>query len=60
MTEDQIVKQREMLMEDLNEVIRKHRVHVGCGMISTDVLGVIEAVKLGYYMSEINYQNCKE
>ena len=54
MTEDQIVEQRQMLVNDLNEVIDKHRVHVGCGMVSTDVLGAIEAVKLEYYMSEIN------
>lgn len=53
MTEDQLIKQREMLIQELNEVIDRHRVHIGCGMVSTDVLGVIETVKLGYYMDEI-------
>lgn len=53
MKEDQLVKQREALIKDLNEVIEKHRVHIGCGMISTDILGAIEAVKLDYYMAEI-------
>jgi len=38
----------------LNEVIDKHCVHIGCGMVSTDVLGAITAVALDYYMAEIN------
>lgn len=54
-TEVQLIKQREMLIRDLNEVIERHRVSVGCGMVSTDVLGAIEAVKLGYFMSAINH-----
>lgn len=53
MNEKQLIQQREKLMRELNEVIDRHRVHVGCGMISTDVLGVIEAIKLDYYMAEI-------
>lgn len=56
MTEDQLVEQREKLITELEEVIERHRVHVGCGMISTDVLGAIESVKLHYYMTEINTQ----
>ncbi len=54
--EDQLIKQREMLMLDLREVIHKHRVHIGCALVSTDVLGVLQAVVLDYYMSEINDQ----
>ena len=53
MKEDQLIKQREALISDLNEVIEKHRVHIGCGMISTDILGAIESVKIDYYMSAI-------
>ena len=51
MTEDQLYKQRESLINDLNLVIERHRTHVGCGLFSTDVIGIMEAVKLDYYMS---------
>lgn len=54
MNEDQIITQRQRLIDDLNKVIESHKVHIGCGMVSTDVLGAIEAVKLRFYMEEIN------
>lgn len=54
MTEDQIISQRQALIDDLTGVIEKHEVSVGCGMASTDILGAIELVKLHYFITEIN------
>ena len=50
MTEDQLFKQRESLIADINSVIDRHRTHVGCGLFSTDIIGVLEHVKLEYYL----------
>jgi len=54
MTEDQIISQRQSLVDELTEVVERHRVSVGCGMVSTDGIGAIETVKLTYFMAEIN------
>ena len=50
MTEDQLLKQRESLIDDLNRVIENHKTHIGCGLFSTDIIGVLEIVKLDYYL----------
>lgn len=50
MTEDQLFKQRESLMNDLNAVIENHKTHIGCGLFTVDVIGVLETVKLDYYL----------
>lgn len=50
MKEDQLLKQRESLITDLNRVIENHKTHIGCGLFSTDVIGVLETVKLDYYL----------
>jgi hypothetical protein len=49
MTEDQLLKQRESLINDLNRVIEIHKTHIGCGLFTTDIIGVLETVKLDYY-----------
>ena len=49
MTEGQLFKQRESLINDLNDVIERHRTHIGCGLFTTDVIGVLETVKLDYH-----------
>jgi uncharacterized protein YejL (UPF0352 family) len=55
MTPEQVRKQRESLVNDLRDVIEKHKVHIGGSLIITDVIGAIEFVKLEYYreMEEI-------
>jgi uncharacterized protein YejL (UPF0352 family) len=50
MIEDDIIKQRQLLVNDLVDVIEKHKVHVGFPLICSDVIGAIEAVKLRYFL----------
>ena len=51
MTYDQVVKQRQALVDDLRDVIEKHKTHIGSPMLSTDVIGAIEHVKLEFFLS---------
>lgn len=48
---EQIQNMKESLYHDLADVIDKHRVHIGAGLMQTDVIGVIEMVKLEYFIN---------
>jgi len=50
MTYEQVVKQRQALVDDLRDVIEKHKIHIGSPMLSTDVIGAIEYVKLEFFL----------
>ena len=51
MNQEQIQLQRNNLIRDLLKVIENHRTEVGCCMISSDIIGAIEWVKMEYYLS---------
>ena len=51
MTYEQVVKQRQALVDDLRDVIEKHKTHVGSPMLSSDVIGAIELVKLEFFLN---------
>ena len=50
MTEDQLSKLRESLVSCLIEVVDAHRVHIGAGLSSSDVVGALEWVKMHTYI----------
>lgn len=50
MTPEQVIKQRQALVDDLRDVIEKHKVHIGSPLLSSDVIGAIEYVKLEYFL----------
>jgi uncharacterized protein YejL (UPF0352 family) len=52
MTYEQVVKQRQALVDDLMGVIEKHKTHIGSPLLSSDVIGAIEFVKLEYFLSQ--------
>jgi len=37
------------LYDDLIEAIEKSRVNIGCGLLDTDIMGVIDKVKLEFW-----------
>lgn len=45
---EQIQEMKQNLYSDLTDVVNKHRVHIGIGLCETDVIGIIEKVKLDY------------
>ncbi|MEE9459654.1 MAG: hypothetical protein V3V84_07825 [Candidatus Bathyarchaeia archaeon] len=45
---DQMQEMKEDLFNDLNKTLDKHRVHVGAGLLETDVVGILEKVKFDY------------
>lgn len=45
---EQMQAMKQSLYEDLRAALDKARVHVGHGLCETDVLGIIEKVKLTY------------
>ena len=53
---EQMQRMKQALFEDLRDVIDKHRVHVGAGLCETDVIGIIEKVKL-VYNDEMNCED---
>ena len=54
MTPEQVVKQRESLVNDLRDVLEKHKTHIGSPLLVTDVIGAIEFVKLEYFLESEN------
>ena len=46
---EQMQKMKQNLFNDLTEVVNKHKVHVGAALCETDVIGIIEKVKLDYH-----------
>jgi len=51
MTPEQVIKQRQSLVDDLRDVIEKHKTHIGSPLLATDVIGAIEFVKLEFFLS---------
>lgn len=51
MTPDQVVKQRQSLVDDLRDVLEKHKTHIGSPLLDTDVIGAIEFVKLEFFLN---------
>jgi hypothetical protein len=49
MNEDQREKMRADLMDDIIAAIDKQRVHIGIGLCSSDVIGVLECAKLDFH-----------
>lgn len=45
---DQMQKMKQALFDDLNETLKRHKIHVGHALCETDVIGIIEKVKLDY------------
>lgn len=50
---EQMQEMKQSLFDDLSEVLGAHKVHVGHGLCETDVIGIIEKVKLDY-VAEMN------
>ena len=48
---EQVVKQRQALVNDLRDVLENHKTHIGSPMLSTDVIGAIEFIKLEYFLN---------
>ena len=44
----QMQEMKQRLFEDLTDVVNNHKVHIGEGLCETDVIGIIEKVKLNY------------
>ena len=51
MTPEQVIKQRQSLVNDLRDVLEKHKIHIGSPLLSTDVIGAIEFVKLEFFLN---------
>ena len=51
MTYEQIIKQRQSLVNDLRDVLEKHKTHIGSPLLSSDVIGAIEFVKLEFFLN---------
>lgn len=45
---EQMIEMKQSLFNDLRDVLDKHKVHIGAGLCETDVIGIIEKVKLEY------------
>ncbi len=45
---EQINGMKQDLFNDLNDTLDKHRVHIGTGLLETDVVGIPEKVKFNY------------
>jgi hypothetical protein len=45
---EQIRQMKQDLYEELTNVLDNHRVHIGEGMLESDVIGIIELVKFDY------------
>jgi hypothetical protein len=45
---EQMQEMKENLFRDLSDVVNRHKVHIGAGLCETDVIGIIEKVKLNY------------
>jgi len=50
MTEEQLSKLRQSLVDDLIEVVKAHRVDIGNGLSASDVVGALEWVKMNTYL----------
>tara|TARA_R110000751_G_C13499122_1_gene450135 strand:+ start:404 stop:571 length:168 start_codon:yes stop_codon:yes gene_type:complete len=51
MTPEQVIKQRQSLVNDLRDVLEKHKTHIGSPLLSSDVIGAIEFVKLEFFLN---------
>ena len=51
MTYEQVKKQRQALVNDLHDVLEKHKTHIGSPLLSSDVIGAIEFVKLEFFLN---------
>ena len=51
MTPEQVIKQRQSLVNDLRDVLEKHKTHIGSPLLGTDVIGAIEFVKLEFFLN---------
>lgn len=51
MTHEQVIKQRQALVDDLRDILDKHKTHIGSPLLSSDVIGAIEFVKLEYFLN---------
>jgi hypothetical protein len=47
---EQIQKMKQSLHDALVDVLHNHKVHIGVGLLETDVIGVIEKVKFDYML----------
>lgn len=60
MTQDQVIKQREALIDDLSLVLENHMTDIGVGLMCTDVIGAIEFVKMSFFMAAMARQKGEE
>jgi len=51
---EQIQKMKQSLHDALVDVLHAHKVHIGIGLLETDVIGVIEKVKFDYMLTNYN------
>ena len=51
MTPEQVIKQRQSLVNDLRDILEKHKTHIGSPLLATDVIGAIEFVKLEFFLN---------
>jgi len=51
---EQIQKMKQSLHDALVDVLHAHKVHIGIGLLETDVIGVIEKVKFDYMLTHYN------
>jgi len=51
---EQMQAMKQSLFDNLNEALDRHKVHVGHGLCESDVIGIIEKVKLDYAMTSFN------
>jgi len=51
MTPEQVLKQRQALVDDLRDILEKHKTHIGSPLLITDVIGAIEFVKLEFFLN---------
>ena len=50
MTEEQMIKMRTDMIDDLLAVVDNYRTEVGCGMSASDVVGALEWCKMEVFM----------
>lgn len=53
MNEDKVQKLRENLLHDLLKVVESHRTDIGISLTGSDVVGVLEWVKMGVYLESV-------
>ena len=50
MKEEQLQQIRENMMHDILEVIEGYKSEVGCGMMTSDIVGILEWVKMEIFL----------